>query len=170
MYECCGNKRIPFRSAEMLHSWMPWDAESEFDVLLSNARQALSLFQHHDGITGTAKDHVVLDYAKQMNDALKSCKFVIQQSVYRYLTKSSVSIYNRSKTQECTYSAFLLRSTNRTINIPISTLTIHEQLIKMTIATPLFWAKKSQSNMWCCTIRCHIFAKRLLNFWFRSHS
>lgn len=76
----------------MLHSWMPWDAESEFDVLLSKARQALSLFQHHDGITGTAKDHVVLDYAKQMNDALKSCKFIIQQAVYRYLTKPSVSI------------------------------------------------------------------------------
>lgn len=74
----------------MLHAWSIWDAEANFDALLQLARRALSLFQHHDGITGTGRDHVVKDYARQMIEALNACKFVIQQTVYRHLTKPSV--------------------------------------------------------------------------------
>lgn len=79
------------RSAEMLHAWREWDDDNQLELLLQEARRALSLFQHHDGITGTARDHVVKDYARQMIDALKACKFVIQQAAYRYLTKPTVS-------------------------------------------------------------------------------
>ena len=63
------------RAAEILFSLM-W-AEMEYvgsDVpALANAlmedlvvaRQAWALFQHHDGVTGTAKDHVVADYGNK---------------------------------------------------------------------------------------------------------
>lgn len=80
------------RSAEMLYAWNQWETTLNFGDMLQNARRELSLFQHHDGITGTAKTHVVQDYAKRMRGALASCKFVMQQAVYRLMTKPEVNI------------------------------------------------------------------------------
>jgi Glycosyl hydrolases family 38 N-terminal domain/Alpha mannosidase middle domain/Glycosyl hydrolases family 38 C-terminal domain len=37
---------------------------------LKEPRRALSLFQHHDGVAGTAKDHVVEDYARRIHEAI----------------------------------------------------------------------------------------------------
>jgi hypothetical protein len=44
------------------------------------------------GITGTAKEHVMKDYANQMETAIKGSKFVIQQAAYKLLTKPNVSL------------------------------------------------------------------------------
>ena len=66
------------RSAEIIYS-MTWTHQNRLSAvpqsleewmtkmmgLLSEARHNLGLFQHHDGVTGTAKDHVVQDYAKR---------------------------------------------------------------------------------------------------------
>lgn len=79
------------RSAEMIHAWSSWDAAVGLDDLLQKARRALSLFQHHDGITGTAREHVVMDYYNQMSEAISACRFVIQQAAYRLLTEPQVS-------------------------------------------------------------------------------
>lgn len=52
---------------------------------LNKARMWHSLFQHHDGITGTARDEVVIDYAKKMIMALNNSAHVLQQSMVHLL-------------------------------------------------------------------------------------
>ena len=41
---------------------------------LQEPRRALSLFQHHDGVTGTAKTNVVTDYARRIHNAIQQCQ------------------------------------------------------------------------------------------------
>ncbi|XP_052786751.1 alpha-mannosidase 2x-like [Mya arenaria] len=45
---------------------------------LIQARRNLGLFQHHDGITGTAKDFVVVDYGNRLLKSLEDTKHVIK--------------------------------------------------------------------------------------------
>ncbi|XP_066995337.2 alpha-mannosidase 2 [Anabrus simplex] len=89
------------RSAEILFG-LAWGSKKESSdwllapesgllKLLSDARQSLSLFQHHDGITGTAKDYVVEDYAKKMIDAISGLQHVIQQVAHYLLSPSQIS-------------------------------------------------------------------------------
>ncbi|ESO07427.1 hypothetical protein HELRODRAFT_110840, partial [Helobdella robusta] len=54
--------------------------KSDLSQLLIKSRRNLGLFQHHDGITGTAKDHVVVDYGRRLLDSLNSLKKVIIRS------------------------------------------------------------------------------------------
>jgi alpha-mannosidase II len=74
----------------MLHSWTPWEKSTGFETRLEKARRALSIFQHHDGVTGTAKDYVMKDYEEMMKEGIKNSKFVIQQAVYRLLTEANI--------------------------------------------------------------------------------
>ncbi|CAG9763918.1 unnamed protein product [Ceutorhynchus assimilis] len=78
------------RATEMIHSLSNLKLES----LLSSARQALALFQHHDGITGTAKDHVVNDYGKRLLQAIHNCQHIIQLCVNNLLGDDVITHYN----------------------------------------------------------------------------
>lgn len=45
---------------------------------LESVRRVHSLFQHHDGVTGTARQRVMEDYGKQMEWALEKCHRIIK--------------------------------------------------------------------------------------------
>lgn len=51
-------------------------------VLLTEARRSLGLFQHHDAITGTAKEAVVVDYGVRLLHALVGLKRVISNAAH----------------------------------------------------------------------------------------
>uniref|UniRef100_A0A0K2SXU0 Mannosidase, alpha, class 2A, member 1 [Echinops telfairi] n=2 Tax=Lepeophtheirus salmonis TaxID=72036 RepID=A0A0K2SXU0_LEPSM len=56
------------------------------------ARRSYSLFQHHDGVTGTAKKHVMQDYGRRMSKSIKELQIVMSQ-VTHYLLTSSKTLY-----------------------------------------------------------------------------
>ncbi|KJH43057.1 glycosyl hydrolase family 38 protein [Dictyocaulus viviparus] len=72
------------RAAEIsfsLSSMMGKKATNTVFSKLVLARRALSLFQHHDGVTGTARDHVVIDYGTKMLAALYATEDVLTESL-----------------------------------------------------------------------------------------
>lgn len=52
-----------------------------FSYKLTAARRNLALFQHHDGVTGTAKDHVVLDYGTRMHTSLQDLQIFMSKAI-----------------------------------------------------------------------------------------
>ncbi|XP_053263598.1 alpha-mannosidase 2 [Podarcis raffonei] len=65
--------------------------------LLTEARRNLGLFQHHDAITGTAKDWVVVDYGTRLFHSLINVKKIITDSAHVLILKDQETYhYNPS--------------------------------------------------------------------------
>ncbi|KAK2490192.1 hypothetical protein MC885_016931, partial [Smutsia gigantea] len=62
-------------------------------ALLTEARRTLGLFQHHDAITGTAKEAVVVDYGVRLLRSLVSLKQVIIHAAH-YLVLADKETYH----------------------------------------------------------------------------
>ncbi|GLV40323.1 alpha-Mannosidase class II a [Carabus blaptoides fortunei] len=69
-------------------------SEAGLTKMMREARQSLSLFQHHDGITGTARDPVVIDYGQKMLTAIVNAQLVIQQSVNVLLSGPNPNMFD----------------------------------------------------------------------------
>ncbi|KAD5961104.1 hypothetical protein E3N88_12577 [Mikania micrantha] len=54
---------------------------TSFTHKLTAARRNLALFQHHDGVTGTAKDHVVQDYGMRMHTSLQDLQIFMSKAI-----------------------------------------------------------------------------------------
>ncbi|KAA3679008.1 alpha-mannosidase II [Paragonimus westermani] len=95
------------QAAELLYSYAQYLIGLEQSMLtvrpiienlyrnLTGARRNLGLFQHHDGVTGTAKPHVVDDYTKRLISAIKEARLVSTMSAaYLLLLLSSRKFSN----------------------------------------------------------------------------
>uniref|UniRef100_A0A668AMF6 Alpha-mannosidase n=1 Tax=Myripristis murdjan TaxID=586833 RepID=A0A668AMF6_9TELE len=85
------------RGAEILYSLAVANArhagmEGRYPVsdyaLLVDARRSVGLFQHHDGITGTAKENVVTDYGTKLLRSLIGLKRVIINAAHFLVMKN----------------------------------------------------------------------------------
>ncbi|XP_053232372.1 lysosomal alpha-mannosidase [Podarcis raffonei] len=59
-------------------------------------RQAMGVAQHHDAVTGTAKQHVTNDYAKQLSTGWDACEVVVSNALTSIIGSKENFIY-------CTY-------------------------------------------------------------------
>ncbi|XP_006886769.1 PREDICTED: alpha-mannosidase 2-like [Elephantulus edwardii] len=84
------------RAAEILYYFATRQAQkyriskflsSSHYVALTEARRNLGLFQHHDAITGTAKDWVVVDYGTRLFHSLMNLKKIIGDSTLLLILK-----------------------------------------------------------------------------------
>ncbi|XP_066567683.1 alpha-mannosidase 2 [Amia ocellicauda] len=86
------------RAAEILYTFALADIQrsgklndfpsSESYKLLTEARRNLGLFQHHDAITGTGKDWVVVDYGTRLFHSILNLKQVIINSAHWLILKN----------------------------------------------------------------------------------
>lgn len=55
--------------------------EPEATAGLDTLREAMGVLQHHDGVSGTEKQHVANDYARQLSEGLDSCANITEAAL-----------------------------------------------------------------------------------------
>ncbi|OQR72438.1 alpha-mannosidase 2x-like [Tropilaelaps mercedesae] len=132
------------RTAEIVHSMARAEGMTcSVAEQLARARKGLSLFQHHDGITGTAKTHVMQDYGAKLSLALTSAMHVIRAAVEHMLGRTAACdakpiVINLDGTTEG-YSARVrldFMQTSYTVAVVNSLSTLRREIVSIYTASP----------------------------------
>uniref|UniRef100_A0A0X3PLK3 mannosyl-oligosaccharide 1,3-1,6-alpha-mannosidase n=1 Tax=Schistocephalus solidus TaxID=70667 RepID=A0A0X3PLK3_SCHSO len=109
------------RSAEILFSLARHQSpnkDSQLDLetfhylydMISSARRNLSLFQHHDGVTGTARKHVMEDYRQRLSSAVENSRSVAGASLSLLLGAENPNVKQAVRTQLLNSGPVLIHS------------------------------------------------------------
>ncbi|XP_054710202.1 lysosomal alpha-mannosidase-like isoform X2 [Uloborus diversus] len=98
------------------------------EVTLDFMRKAMGIMQHHDAITGTAKQHVTNDYEQTLSSAIETCHDIVTEAYEKLMPKSSVTNETVPKQYFCNY-----------LNISECSVSEQNSLFSVTIYNPLAW-------------------------------
>lgn len=89
-----------FQAIKQLATLIPFDGEKNNMVEEEfSFQRALGIAQHHDGVSGTEKQHVTDDYALYLDEGLEKGKKIITE-VYRYDYKFAFFQRNHTRVHE----------------------------------------------------------------------
>ena len=89
--------------------------EESVYIDLIKARRNLALHQHHDGITGTSKNNVVIDFQNRMLSAIRTSIKIMENSITFLMNKNKSSKEDRLITFEKPRKG--LRANKRIFNV-----------------------------------------------------
>ncbi|KAI6205292.1 Alpha-mannosidase [Aphelenchoides besseyi] len=104
---------------------------------LVQARRDLSLFQHHDGVTGTAQPDVMRDYEKRMLDGITSAKTVIAQTTEKILNVQRLEAVESSSRLNVTAKSIVEAGNDILLFNPLAQLTSQVVCIRAKGQCPL---------------------------------
>ncbi|CAI2734863.1 unnamed protein product [Schistosoma spindalis] len=117
---------------------------NENDENINNLRNMIGILQHHDAITGTAKQHVTNDYVWHLYNATKSCQQLINNSYRNLLPTNQLNIKNQLDLIFCDLLNISLCNATEYYQ-PNINHRIDDNGIFILLYNPLGWV---QSNVW----------------------
>ncbi|KAJ9591913.1 hypothetical protein L9F63_001515, partial [Diploptera punctata] len=104
------------------------------DSPVDSLREAMGVFQHHDAITGTEKQHVADDYARMLASAIEDARSAAETAInaivsdgtkpltFQNCLKLNVSVCSASENEQFVVTVYnpLSHTVNHTVRIPVT--------------------------------------------------
>ena len=90
------------------------------DPRLDLAKRAVSVNQHHDAVTGTAKQHVTDDYALRLHNGIEACNQIMMETLNSNFSLDLESACPLVNISQCHYSEHFKHSISVTLYNPMS--------------------------------------------------